>query len=163
MATTYTNNVEAIKNGLDTLVRGEFLPNKVQFVFAEMYQGEYLKNGEYIRYWIEETEFAGAMSDGEIRKYEFDMPIYFDLKNRNLNKDFKNWASEESERLMRLLNDNRAYSPSGTYIWHHLFIESPGFLRDLIIVEEFEEEEEEGLEHIKIIPHKVIITRGNFN
>lgn len=160
---SYTNNIEAVKDGLQTLIHAEFLPNGVPLVFAKGYQREYLKHGEYIRYFIEEDIFLGAHSDGEHREYEFEISMYFNIKARNVDRDFDIWASEESERLKRLLNDNRSYTLSGASVWHHLYIDSPGYLQDLIIIEDFEEEEEEGLEHIKVIQHTVKIYRSNFN
>ena len=158
---TYTNNIEAVKEGLKTIISGEFKQNYIPVVFAEEFEDEHLKSGEYIRLWIEESRFIGAHSDGELKEYEFQINIYFNSSRVNINKDFDNWASEESERLVRLLNNSRYYESSGAYVWHRLTVETPGFLQDLTIIEDFEDEE--GLENIKVIPHIVIITRSNFN
>lgn len=116
MTVTYTNDMEAVSDGLYTIIEAEFKPRHVEM--CPEFEADKMTRGEYIRYWFLDST-SEKYASGETRFYIIEVVFYFD-KARRLRKTFDDRWSERVEQLKRLLMNNSNYSPSGTYIWHNI-------------------------------------------
>ena len=115
---SYTNNLEAVTDGLRTILYAEFKPRHVELNPA--FEPDKMTHGEYIRYWVLDS-YAERYADGETRFYTVEVVLYFDMARR-IQKTFDDVWSERIERLQQVLMDNSSYTPSDTYTWHNINI-----------------------------------------
>jgi len=155
MAVTYTNNLKTnISDPLEALLFTEFSP--VDIALEPIFQASRISTrGEYIRYYFLGSSEVEKHSDGETRDYEIEIVYYFDTRVFRTGKAFDEVYSDRSERLKALLEQNRAYSSSGTYRWHNLILSTD----PIQTVEELEEVEDELTMAQR---YQVTITRSNF-
>ena len=154
MTITYTNHVETITDSLRYLLVQEF---NCEIVQEEKFVSKHLDKGEYFNYYLTEQPIELLHSDGETRNYTFECKWFFNTKQFEFRKTFDDLVSERIERLKRLLYNNRSYTPSNVYKWHHLVteIEKSFYL--------IEEDEETNYAHVLCVPITIIITRSDFN
>jgi len=155
MAVTYTNNIKThISDPLDALLFTEFSP--VDVALEPAFQASRVSTrGEYIRYYFLGSEEESKHSDGEFRNYDIEIVYYFDTRVFRTGKAFDDVYSDRSERLKALLEQNRAYSSSGTYRWHNLTMS----IDPIQTVEDLEDIEGELTMAQRF---QVTITRSNF-
>ena len=142
---SYTNNLEAVTDGLRTILYAEFKPRHVEMNIE--FEPDKMTHGEYIRYWVLDSN-AEKYANGETRFYTVEVVWYFDMARR-IQKSFDDIWSERVEQLQQILMDNSSYAPSGTYTWHNIDI-------NVDPVEKLEDTE------VYTARLELIIARGNY-
>lgn len=157
MTITYTNNQEVVTESLFTIISGEF--SEMPIIFSNKFEDERLTKSKYLRYWITENRIISSFNNGELREYDIEILLYYNLDMYNVSTEVKEIIGEDVERLVQLLNSNFSYTPSGTYKWHSLIADVPEFPIDLL---ESDDMEIEGRENIKAARLNILINRSNF-
>ncbi len=155
MTVTYVNHVETVTDSLRYLLVTEFNNDIIQ---SKFFNSDKLGRGEYFRYYLSEQPVIELHSDGETRDYTFECAWYFNTKQLDFKKTFDDLVSERIERLKRLLHNNRNYSPSSVYKWHHLIVEP---LESFYLGED--DEDLKNYSHILCVPITITIRRSDFN
>jgi hypothetical protein len=155
MTITYTNHVETITDALRYLLDAEF---NYEIVQSRYFEPERIGKGEYFRYFLSEQPVVSTFAGGETRDYIFNCSWYFNSRNYDYKKTFDDIISDRIERLKRLLFNNKYYSPSNVYKWHHLQV---GIAEIFYLGEE--DPELEKYSHVLCTPIIITITRSDIN
>ena len=151
---TFTNDIMAIVKGIQRLVRAEFPTTPI--VFAEEYDPKIFQEGnQVIVLWLDDEDHAGNFTNGEDKIYHFRLEYYIKdstrIDLRSLEKNFTDF----SQRLDRLLNNNKAYRYNNDTIWHTLNISGSSFPYSVL------NEEGDIIPGLKLINRELEIYRGN--
>lgn len=152
--TTYTNQAKAVADALETLLVAEFTEFNV--VNEEMFNPDYLSAQKYIRFYLTEDRLSEKFANGELREYEFQIAIYFNLDFMQEREDFAIYT-DTAERLKQLIQNNNAYKPSDVYKWHGADINS---IQYPVSIEEVEGIE--GYNNVRGVYFGLIIWHSNF-
>ena len=129
MAITYENVIfDRVIDSLQTIIADEF---NIQVYFDEH------EGNQSFLITLESDELIELLANGQAREYTINIDYELRLGG-NYTKNSVKQVSEITERMKRLIHNNTAYSPSGTYKWHDGRIESTSFSRD---------EDDPGLSH----------------
>jgi len=121
MAITYENVIfDRVIDSLQTIIADEF---NIQVYFDE-HEGN---QSFLITPGLE--ELIELFANGQTRSYSVSISYRFQSSG-NYTKNSLKQITEITERMKRLIHNNTAYSPSGTYKWHDGRIESTSFNRD---------------------------------
>lgn len=113
-----TNHIKTINDALFSLLSTKFKTVELALLFNAEFNRD-----EYVRYWPMTQEHITSNNDGEIRRYLYDIDVYFDV-NQFTRTIFEKKISVRLEDLKQLLMESRTYQPSGVYKWHDAAIET---------------------------------------
>ena len=120
MAITYTNIADQVIDSLNTLIADEFS--------VPIYVDEHRGNQSFLIV-PQEDELEQSLASGQVRNYTTLISYELNSGGNYGRNNFKR-ASTVSERLKRLLYDNKNYSPSGTYKFQDGAVDSITYERD---------------------------------
>ena len=120
MAITYTNIADQVVDSLNTLIADEFS--------VPIYVDEHKGNQSFL-ILPQEDELEQLLTGGQIRNYTTLISYELDSGGNYGRSNFKR-VSTVSERLKRLLYNNRNYSPSGTYKYQDGVVDNITYERD---------------------------------
>ena len=151
---TYTNDAKSIIDALYGILTGEF--SDIYVVYEDQFNPEYLGHQKYLRFFLAEDRNIEMVANGEVREYEIQFALYFNLDHMQEREDFAIYT-DYAERLKQLLHDNNNYAPASAYKWHDSRVQTIVYPVGI-----GEEEEINGYENIKAIYITASITRSNF-
>ena len=106
MSLTYTNQIETILNGIETLIEDEFdIP----------VMDEHKGNESFVLQPVSD-DLIENLHGGQSRVYS--TTIIYTMVKAGHSDTNRNHITNRAERIKRLLFNNSNYSPDGTYKWH---------------------------------------------
>ena len=151
---TYSNDAKSVIDALFGVLKAEF--NDMEVVYEERFTPDYLNRSRYLRFYLSEDRGLEIVSNGEVREYDIEVAMYFNLDHLQEREDFATYT-DYAERLKQLLHNNNSYAPAGSYKWHDARLTTimyPAAIADMEDVEHYE--------NIRGVYATAIVTRSNF-